>query len=249
MRKIRVMLVDDERALRNFLKISVPWEKWNMEIAGEAGSGSEAINNIDDVMPDLLIVDIKMPYMDGIKFSRILAERYKKMEIIILTAYADFTYAKECVEIGNVLGYLLKPVNLQEMGEHLERFSKDMKPEDLEEPEKQEEINLRKNSDIIQEIDAYIEESYMNSYLNVGAVAQKFSYSANYLGSMYKKNTGKLLSEKIFIVRMEHAKKLKREGMKMYLVSKEVGIDDPVYFSKCFRKYTGCNFSDYKEEE
>lgn len=245
MRKIRVMLVDDERALRSLLKIAVHWEKWNIEIVGEAGSGSEAINNIDELMPDLLIVDIKMPYMDGIEFSRILAGRYPKMRIIILTAYADFSYAKECIEIESVLGYALKPVNPVEIESYLEKFCRNM---EFEEPDKPEEGSIRKNPDVIQKIDEYIENNYMNSYLNVGAVAEQFSYSANYLGTMYKKNTGKLLSDKIFIVRMEHAKELKRQGMKMYLVSKEVGIDDPVYFSKCFRKYTGCNFSDYQEE-
>lgn len=250
MRKIRVMLVDDESAIRNILKLSVSWERYGMEVVGEADSGSEAINSIDAIMPDLLVVDIKMPFMDGIAFSKIVSGRYPRMKIIILTAYADFRYAKECIEIGNVMGYLLKPVNPQELQNYLQQFAEQFQEYTFAEQQvgKQEEKS-KNSSDIVRKINQYIQENYRNDFLNVGAVAQQFGYNANYLGSLYKKSTGESLSDRIFHVRMEQAKKLKGQGMKMYLVAKEVGISDPFYFSKCFRKYTGFNFSDYEEEQ
>lgn len=253
MRKIRVMLVDDESAIRNILKLSIPWEKYGMEVAGEADSGSEAINCIDTFMPDLLVVDIKMPFMDGIAFSKIVSGRYPMMKIIILTAYADFVYAQQCIEIGNVMGYLLKPVNPLELENYLQQFGEQYRDVSVEdEHSAQQQYNqpskTKGNSDIIPQIDQFIEENYRNDFLNVGAVAEQFGYNANYLGSLYKKSRGESLSDYIFRVRMENAKILKRQGMKMYMVAKEVGISDPFYFSKCFRKYTGFNFSDFEEE-
>jgi len=62
MSKRRVMLIDDEAAIRSTLKQSIDWDKFNMEVVGEADSGSEAINVIDGLLPDLLFVDIKMPF-------------------------------------------------------------------------------------------------------------------------------------------------------------------------------------------
>lgn len=252
MRKIRVMLVDDEEAIRNILKLALPWDEFDMEIVGEADSGSEAINCIDQLMPDLMFVDIKMPFMNGIEFSKIVAQRYPKIRILILTAYADFSYAKECIEISNVLGYLLKPVNPGEIKGYLQQYRSTVTEDQLNSLEIQMETPQQsagdKKNELIDQIHQYIQDNYRNCYLNVGAVAEQFGYNASYLSSMYKKATGSLLSDQIFQVRMEQAKLLKKQGMKMFLVAKEVGIEDPFYFSKCFRKYTGVKFSDYEEK-
>lgn len=248
MRKIKVLLLDDEKAIRETLKLSIDWNKYGMEIAGEADSGSEAINIIDVLMPDLLIVDIKMPFMNGVEFSQIISKRYNHIKIIILTAYADFKYAKECIEINNVIGYILKPIDTEEIGSYLEEYCKNMKPGSLEE---ESEIKIPLSSDSNQEligkIEVYINENYKNPYLNVGALAEYFGYNAGYLGALYKKRTGNLLSDRIFSVRMEAAIQLKKRDLKMYMVAKEVGIADVFYFSKCFRKYTGQSFSDYND--
>jgi len=250
MRKIKVLLLDDEKAIRETLKLSIDWNKYEMEVVGEADSGSEAINIIDILMPDLLIVDIKMPFMNGVEFSQIISKRYNHIKIIILTAYADFKYAKECIEIKNVIGYILKPIDNKEIGSYLEEYCKNAEPSDLED---ENEINISLSSDanqeLIQQIETYINEHYWNDYLNVGALAEHFGYNAGYLGALYKKRTGNLLSERIFSVRMEAAIKLKKRNLKMYVVAKKVGIADVFYFSKCFRKYTGQSFSDYNGEE
>ena len=92
----RVMIIDDEKALRNLLKASVDWQEMGLEVVGEAASGIEAINIIDKLRPDIIFVDIRMPFMDGIEFSKIALKRYRQMKIIILTAFDEFEYAKQC---------------------------------------------------------------------------------------------------------------------------------------------------------
>ena len=81
----RVMIIDDEKALRNLLKASIDWQEMGLEVVGEAASGIEAINIIDKLRPDIIFVDIRMPFMDGIEFSKIALKRYRQMKIIILT--------------------------------------------------------------------------------------------------------------------------------------------------------------------
>ena len=103
----RVMIIDDEKALRNLLKASVDWQEMGLEVVGEAASGIEAINIIDKLRPDIIFVDIRMPFMDGIEFSKIALKRYRQMKIIILTAFDEFEYAKQCIGLG-ITDYLLK---------------------------------------------------------------------------------------------------------------------------------------------
>lgn len=62
----KIMIIDDERALRSLLKKLIPWEELHAELAGEAESGIEAINIIDDILPDIALIDIRMPFMDGL---------------------------------------------------------------------------------------------------------------------------------------------------------------------------------------
>lgn len=244
------MLVDDERAIRELLKIKIAWDKYDMVIAGEADSGSKAINIIDEIAPDLLIVDVKMPFMNGIEFSRIISQRYPGTGIIILSAYADFEYAQECIGIKNVLDYLLKPVDAVSVEKVLKKFrdsadTEILKGKDMEKAEKKPDVS----QDLIAQIEKYIDENYSYEYMNIGAIAESLGYSPGYLGMIYKKRTGTLLSDKIFAVRMKHAVEYRKAGEKMYVAAKKVGIADPFYFSKCFRKYTGKNFSDYEIEE
>ena len=90
----RVMIIDDEKAIRGLLKSSVSWDQLDMRVAGEAESGIEAINTIDEIKPHIAFVDIKMPFMDGIEFSRLAIKRYPRLKIIILTAFNEFEYAR-----------------------------------------------------------------------------------------------------------------------------------------------------------
>ena len=96
------------------------WESLDMCVAGEAESGIEAINTIDDIRPDIAFVDISMPFMDGIQFSVIAADRYPDMIIIIMTAFDKFEYARKCVSLP-IFDYMLKPMVRSEVTETLKR--------------------------------------------------------------------------------------------------------------------------------
>ena len=106
---LKVFLVEDESTIRETLRDTVPWESIGYTFAGEAADGEMALPLITDAHPDVLITDIRMPFMDGLSLSKLVLEEFPETKIIILSGYDDFEYARQAIELG-VEQYLLKPV-------------------------------------------------------------------------------------------------------------------------------------------
>lgn len=106
---LRVFLVEDESIIRETLRDTVPWAQCGYVFAGEAGDGEMALPLIRQCQPDVLITDIRMPFMDGLALSRLVLQEFPKMKVIILSGYDDFEYAQQAIGIG-VERYLLKPI-------------------------------------------------------------------------------------------------------------------------------------------
>lgn len=106
---IKVLIVDDEYLLRELIKDSLNYEELGYEIIGEAEDGIVALEKVDLLRPQLIILDINIPFINGIELSKVIREKYEDIKIIILTGYSEFEYAKECIKIG-VDDYLLKPI-------------------------------------------------------------------------------------------------------------------------------------------
>lgn len=239
----KVMLIDDEKSIRKLMRLSIDWEKYDMEIAGEAASGIEALNIIDDIKPDVCFVDIRMPFMDGIEFSKIAISRYPQLVINILTAYDDFQYARQCIGVG-IHNYFLKPIVSKDIAEELKKLKEKLNTRG----EQQEEVSLPVKESSFQAILDYIREHAQEPDLNLGRIAQEFGFNASYLSRKFKNEANCSFVDYLNGIRMEKAKKLAALGRAMYQAAMEVGIPDPNYFSKCFKKYEGMNYSDYAKQ-
>ena len=106
---LKVFLVEDESVIRDGLRDNIPWEQYGYQFVGEAADGEMALPLIRKTRPDVLITDIKMPFMDGLSLSKIVSGEFPKMKIIIISGYDDFEYARQAIEVG-VEQYLLKPI-------------------------------------------------------------------------------------------------------------------------------------------
>ena len=111
---LKIFLAEDEFVVREGIKNNIDWEGHGYEFVGEASDGELALPMIQRLQPDIVITDIKMPFMDGLELSRLIKKEYPWMEIIILSGYAEFSYAKEAISIG-VAHYLNKPINGNEL--------------------------------------------------------------------------------------------------------------------------------------
>lgn len=234
----RVMIIDDEKALRGLLKRIIPWKELNLQVVGEAGSGVEAINIIDELRPHIVLVDIQMPFMNGLEFASIAKERYPDLKIIILTAYEEFEYAKKCIAIG-VVDYLLKPIDRNQVTETLRKITASI------EPEEPQEVKGNAASNAIEEIISFLKDSYQDSNMNLTSVSQKFGFNTSYLSRKFKEKTGKSFIDYLTLYRIEKACELAKQGTMMYMTAEAVGINDPNYFGRCFKKYKGVSYSDY----
>ena len=245
-RKFRVMIIDDEQSARRLMRAAIDWESLNMEVVGEAASGIEAINIIDELRPDIAFVDISMPFMDGIEFTQTATDRYPNLVIIIMTAIDKFEYARKCVSLP-VFEYMLKPMVRAEITEVLERVKAKLSvsPDFWEESKGEtSEVSTHK-ADSTEMIKRYVDENYGDPSLNLTYIAQHFGFSASYLSRKFKQDTGKNFIEYLTGVRMTKAMDIARSKVKMYQAAAEVGIPDPNYFGRCFKKYAGVSYSDY----
>ena len=111
-----VFLVEDEIVIRDGLKASFPWEQYGFTYVGDAADGEVALPLIRQTKPDVLITDIRMPFMDGISLSKMIKKELPSTRIIIISGFDDFSYAQEAISIG-VDNYLLKPITKDKLGE------------------------------------------------------------------------------------------------------------------------------------
>lgn len=118
----KVFLVEDEIVMREGIKNNIPWEEEGFEFVGEASDGELAYPLILSEKPDILITDIKMPFMDGLELSRMVKKEFPNMKIIILSGHNDFDYAKQAIHIG-VTDYLLKPISSSKLMEAVKKVS------------------------------------------------------------------------------------------------------------------------------
>ena len=106
---MKVFLVDDEIAIRENLRNSFPWEENGFQLVGEAPDGEMALPMIRDLNPDILLTDIRMPFMDGMALCAEVKRVLPWIGVVILSGYDDFSYARQAISLG-VKEYLLKPI-------------------------------------------------------------------------------------------------------------------------------------------
>lgn len=114
----KILIVDDEEVIRTSIIRRIPWKEVGFEVVGDAENGEDALEKIPALEPDLVMTDIRMPYMDGLKLAEEIRKEWDDMEIVIFTGFDEFEYAQQAIK-QNVMEYILKPVNGQELQEIL----------------------------------------------------------------------------------------------------------------------------------
>jgi two-component system, response regulator YesN len=166
----KMIIVDDEQWVREGIRQSINWPEYDVEVLYEADNGEEAFRIIDQFAPDIAIVDIKMPLMSGLDLANCIVEKGLDTQVIILTGFSDFNYAKQSIKMG-ISDYLLKPVDVNEL---IEAVKKCVHRIALKKEEEQKYMNtlfenllsgdgnaLRKLEDAINENNNVTEDNYL----------------------------------------------------------------------------------------
>ncbi len=159
----KVFFVEDEIITREGIRDNVDWQASGFEFCGEAADGEMALPLLRTIQPDVLITDIKMPFMDGLQLSKIVRERMPWMKIIILSGHDEFEYAQEAIGLG-VTDYLLKPVTVHKLQNVLQKLTVQL------DQERKEQAKLIKLQEQVEENQATLRERLLFK-LVVGAVS------------------------------------------------------------------------------
>ncbi len=127
----RVLLVDDEEDIRVGISRKMDWTGLGFQLVGEAENGKDALDLAEALRPDLILTDIKMPFMDGLELCRILTERLPAAKFVVFSGFDDFEYAKQAIGM-NVSEYILKPINAAELSAVLQKLKAQLDQERAE---------------------------------------------------------------------------------------------------------------------
>ena len=232
----KVLIVDDEDRIRKGLERIIDWKSFGFSVCVAAENVRMGIAKAREILPDLVIADLRMPGINGIQMIRQLRKEGLQCQFMILSGVADFQYAKEAIDL-KVATYLLKPIDEAVLAQKIAQLFP------LSETEN---VLDTTASDVIKEILNYVEHNYSQS-IKLNAIAESYHYSTPYLGRVFKRATGETFHTYLEKVRMERAKEFLNKGHKVYVVAKMVGYSHVDYFADKFKAYTGVSPNDYKK--
>ena len=241
MRKLRVLLVDDEIMSREGFKKLFDWETHGCTVAGEAADGMEALAKIDSLNPDIVIMDINIPIMNGLKVIKMSRIKHPDTAFIIVSGYDDFSYCREALRL-KITDYILKPVNYEEFGTCIDNLKISMYMENVsQEPEEQEER-------IINSITRFIQE-HLAEEMSLSVLSEEFHMNPQYISQLFKNEIGVGFLAYLTSIRMEKAKKLLLStSLSIGEVAEQSGYGDYRVFTKVFKKSEGITPSQYRRD-
>jgi YesN/AraC family two-component response regulator len=250
-----VLIIDDEKPVRQAIIALGHWSALDIGTIYEAVEGESGLQCIREHHPDIILVDMKMPNMDGAKFLEISSREFPWAKYIVISGYDDFEYTKRAIQVKAV-DYLLKPVIESELNEALSKAVGELeaaKPQ-LSEQEHREpmldDLLPLAGEDMIRnllEIKDYIDHNFCQE-IKLSLFAERYYLSKEYLSKLFKEKFGFNIYEYVLKVRMEKAKELlANPGIKVLSIAKYLGYKDNNYFSRAFKTYYGISPTDYRE--
>ena len=243
MKKPRVLLVDDEIMIREGFKQLFDWQAHDCEVVGEAGDGMEALTQIDTLRPDIVIMDINIPIMNGLKVIQLSRIKHPNTAFVIVSGYDDFSYCREALRL-QITDYILKPVNYEEFGTCIDNLKISLferRVSSAAEPEKQEER-------AITGITRYLQE-HLAEEISLSVLAEQFHLNPQYISQLFKSEIGVNFLVYLTNIRMEKAKKLLLStALSIAEVAEQSGYGDYRVFTKVFKKSEGITPSQYRRD-
>ena len=243
MKKLRVLLVDDEIMIREGFKRLFDWDAHDCEVVGEAGDGMEALTKIDALRPDIVIMDINIPIMNGLKVIQLSRIKHPNTAFVIVSGYDDFSYCREALRL-QITDYILKPVNYEEFGSCIDNMKISLferRVSAAEEPEKQEERTITGLTRYLQE--------HLAEEISLSVLAEEFHLNPQYISQLFKSEIGVNFLAYLTNIRMEKAKKLLlTTSLSIAEVAEQSGYGDYRVFTKVFKKSEGVTPSQYRRD-
>jgi two-component system response regulator YesN len=251
----KVLIIDDEKPVRQVITTLGHWKVYGIGQIYEAVEGETGLTCLREYEPDIVLVDMKMPLMDGVKFLEIASREFPLTKYIVISGYDDFEYTKRAIQ-AKVLDYLLKPVIESELNEALAKAVGELDIASNRAGERDTREQLHANllpvagEDMIHhlnEIKDYIDHNFCQE-IKLSLFAERYYLSKEYLSKLFKEKFGFNIYEYVLKVRMEQARELlANPGLKVLAIAKYLGYKDNNYFSRAFKTYYGIAPTEYRE--
>lgn len=243
MKQYRVVLVDDEITIREGFKNLFDWKAHGCEIVGEAADGVAAINEVTGLMPDIVIMDINLPLMNGLEVIRVLKKKYPRMAFIIVSGYDDFDYCREALRL-KIVDYILKPVNFDEFGDVIDNLKITIYRESESE---ESESGDSENKQLIFQMTGYLQK-HLSEEVSLKKLAEEFNLNVNYAGQVFRDKIGVNYQTYLANLRIEAAKSMLLTSEKpVSEIAEQVGYKDYRVFTRTFKKMENITPSQYRK--
>lgn len=243
MKKLRVLLVDDEIMIREGFKRLFDWEAHDCKVVGEAADGMEALAQIDALRPDIVIMDINIPIMSGLKVIQVSRIKHPKIAYVIVSGYDDFSYCQQALRL-QITDYILKPVDYEEFGICIDNLKISLYEQRMAEEHEPKEQGER----VIIGITRYLQE-HLEEEVSLSVLAEEFHLNPQYISQLFKNEIGVGFLAYLTNIRMEKAKKLLLStSFPIAEIAQKTGYGDYRVFTKVFKKAEGITPSQYRRE-
>jgi len=244
---LSLLIVDDEQGIRTGVANYFPWASLGIEVAGICENGADALTFLSRTRVDMVLCDIRMPEMDGIRFAEIVTERKYRCEIVFISAHKDFEYARRAIELG-IKHYIVKPAGYEELRDVFTRISSEIRDrqeaaESRREPETDRagisaSFGVSAGTTMCERTALLVEKDLKNVTLT--GIADQLAMSPNHVSYRFHQETGKTFSRFLLEARMGRAEKLlNNPSLRVYEIGELVGYASPKSFIRAFKRFFG----------
>ena len=243
MKKLRVLLVDDEIMIREGFKRLFDWEAHGCEVVGEAADGMEALTQIDTLCPDIVIMDINIPIMSGLKVIQLSRIKHPQIAYVIVSGYDDFSYCQQALRL-QITDYILKPVNYEEFGTCIDNLKISLFEQQVASEKEKEEGEER----TITGLTRYLQE-HLSEEMSLAILSEEFHLNPQYISQLFKNEIGVGFLTYLTNIRLEKAKKLLLStSLSVARIAEQSGYSDYRVFTKVFKKSEGITPSQFRRD-
>lgn len=247
--QFKVVIAEDEELLLNTIIRKIKEVSDDFIVVGTAQTGASALKLVQELEPDVLITDIRMPVMSGIELLEQITNLYPMMQSVIISGYSDFEYTQSAIRL-QVFDYILKPVESDEIKKVLNKLKSNFLA-DKNEIEKI--FTPRLTQESPEKIATVFREYLKNNYtkkISLTLIANDMNYSTSYLTKLFNAQYHMTPSRYITMLRIRRAQQLLNYDMNLSIrqIGEAVGYPEQSYFSRIFKKNVGISPAEYREK-
>ncbi|MGI6056096.1 MAG: response regulator [Bilifractor sp.] len=232
----KVLLVDDEVIILEGFQKLFDWRAHNCVIVGQATDGLSAVAQTEDLSPDIVLMDINLPLLNGIEAFKKIHAFDDRIRCIIISGYDDFSYCREALRLS-VDDYILKPVDYHKFGDVLDRSIQNLETQKLQKMLSEEEHD--QETSLVLDIVRWLNSHYQEN-ITLQTLSDEFHLNGAYISQLFKNKIGSNYSAYLSQIRMNKAKQLLRTtDLSIAEIADLTGYKDYRTFNRAYKACMG----------